>query len=129
VSQHRTVSDRVATDGTSPYVRELASWPDPLPQGATGEDLDRVFLRSPKRRSVVVMDAVGEPFVVNRSDFYLQYAGPLGFGRALLARRAIDRTAVTPAPIVDGTMPVWLAGVELFGADISTVDDVGVRDE
>jgi diguanylate cyclase (GGDEF)-like protein len=129
VSQYRNVSDRVTPYGTSPFVRELASWPDPLPQGATGEDLDRVFLRSAERRSLVVMDAEGEPFVVNRSDFYLQYAGPLGFGRALLARRAIDRTAVTPAPIVDGTMPVWLAGVELFGADISTVDDVGVRDE
>ncbi len=129
MSQQRNASNRVTPYGTSPFVRELASWPDPLPQGATGEDLDRVFLRSAERRSLVVMDAEGEPFVVNRSDFYLQYAGPLGFGRALLARRSIDRSAITPAPIVDGAMPVWLAGVELFGADISTVDDVGVRDE
>lgn len=129
MSQQRNASNRVTPYGTSPFVRELASWPDPLPQGATGEDLDRVFLRSAERRSLVVMDAEGEPFVVNRSDFYLQYAGPLGFGRALLARRGIDRTAITPAPIVDGAMPVWLAGVELFGTDISTVDDVGVRDE
>jgi hypothetical protein len=90
LSQHRNASNRVTPYGTSPFVRELASWPDPLPQGATGEDLDRVFLRSAERRSLVVMDAEGEPFVVNRSDFYLQYAGPLGFGRALLARRGID---------------------------------------
>jgi len=118
----------VGLSGQAPLVGDLATWPEPLAPGATGDTVDYAFRRSPDRRSMVLLDADGEPFVVNRSDFYLQYAGRLGFGRALLSRRLIDSTNMTPPPIVDSSMPVWLAGLEVVDRDISTVDDIGVRD-
>ena len=74
----------------APTIGELASWGDAMSADSTGSDVDHVFRNDLERRSVVIVQG-SSSIVVNRSDFYLHFSGSLGYGRALLAGRRIDR--------------------------------------
>jgi len=108
-----------------PTIGELASWGDAMSADSTGSDVDRVFRNDPERRSVVIADASGS-IVLNRSDFYLHFSGPLGYGRALLAGRRIDRSLASCSPMYASSMLARAVAAEVVQTRISTIDDIGV---
>ena len=109
----------------APTIGELASWGDAMSADSTGSDVDHVFRNDLERRSVVIVQG-SSSIVVNRSDFYLHFSGSLGYGRALLAGRRIDRSLASCSPTYASSMLARAVAAEVVLTRISTIDDIGV---
>jgi diguanylate cyclase (GGDEF)-like protein len=108
---------------------DIAHWVAPLPPHSTGGDVERWFRADATRRSVVIAapaHAAGA-VIFGRAEFFQQFGGALGYGRALFSRRPIVASMTSTTPVFAAEVSVTEAAMTLLGsAALRAVEEVGV---